>query len=255
MVLPAADLPGRDGRGDGSRGWGIPMATDVAFALGALALLSRAGPLVARRVPAGRRGDRRHRRDPGGRVLLHRRAIALGWLAAGRRRPRRDRGAASGCRCGTSAVYMVARASLVWFAAFESGVHATIAGVALGLITPVRPVPAPAAVSGEAVRIARGHRRPPRGPRRRRRRVAAPGVALARGDLAADPRGARAAPVVELRGAADLRAGQRRHRARPRRRSTPPRETPVAAAVALGLVVGKTARPHGRGVRSPCASG
>ncbi len=43
---------------------------------------------------------------------------------------------------------------VVWFATFESGVHATIAGVALGLLTPVRPFQDPAAVSAEAIRIA-----------------------------------------------------------------------------------------------------
>jgi len=42
----------------------------------------------------------------------------------------------------------------VWFATFESGVHATIAAVALGLLTPVRPFQDPAAVSAEAIRIA-----------------------------------------------------------------------------------------------------
>ena len=41
MVLPALIFLAVMGGGDGSRGWGIPMATDVAFALGALALLSR----------------------------------------------------------------------------------------------------------------------------------------------------------------------------------------------------------------------
>ena len=42
----------------------------------------------------------------------------------------------------------------VWLAICESGVHATIAGVVLGLLTPVRPLQKPAAVSAEAIRIA-----------------------------------------------------------------------------------------------------
>jgi Na+:H+ antiporter, NhaA family len=39
---------------------------------------------------------------------------------------------------------------IVWFATFESGIHATIAGVAIGLITPVRPFQNPRAVAQEA---------------------------------------------------------------------------------------------------------
>ena len=42
----------------------------------------------------------------------------------------------------------------VWLAVWESGVHATIAGVVLGLLTPVRPLQEPAVVSAEAIRIA-----------------------------------------------------------------------------------------------------
>jgi NhaA family Na+:H+ antiporter len=39
---------------------------------------------------------------------------------------------------------------VVWFATFQSGVHATIAGVAIGLLTPVRPFQDPGAVAAEA---------------------------------------------------------------------------------------------------------
>ena len=42
----------------------------------------------------------------------------------------------------------------VWLATFQSGVHATIAGVALGLATPAVPFQRPTAVSREAHRIA-----------------------------------------------------------------------------------------------------
>ena len=44
MLLPALIFLAVMGGDDGSRGWGVPMATDVAFALGALALLSRRVP-------------------------------------------------------------------------------------------------------------------------------------------------------------------------------------------------------------------
>ena len=123
--------------GDGAAGWGIPMATDVAFALGVLALLGIAGPGRAEGAPA-RPGDRRRRR----RHHRHRRLLL--------RRPRRPLGCAAAA--GWSLVVVLRRAGsatcrstwpwapAIWLATFESGVHATIAGVALGLLTPARPL-------------------------------------------------------------------------------------------------------------------
>jgi Na+:H+ antiporter, NhaA family len=79
-------------------------------------------------------------------------ALALGWLAA-----------AVG---GLVAIVALRRVHVrhigpyvvlgvaIWFCTLESGVHPTIAGVAIGLLTPARPFQDPAAVSAEAVRIA-----------------------------------------------------------------------------------------------------
>lgn len=48
MLVPAALYTALNHGGDGSRGWGIPMATDIAFALGVLALVGRRAPAAIR---------------------------------------------------------------------------------------------------------------------------------------------------------------------------------------------------------------
>ena len=119
--------------GAAGAGWGIPMATDIAFAVGVLALLGD-------RVPAG------------AKLLLlsvaivddiiaitvialfYTDTVSLAWLA----------GAVAGLvlvvvlrRVGVTAIWPYAVVGVaVWAATLESGVHATIAGVALGLLTP-----------------------------------------------------------------------------------------------------------------------
>lgn len=151
MVLPAAIYLAVMGGADGSRGWGIPMATDVAFALAALAALGSRVPtaLVAFLLGVAVIDDI-------GAILVvavyYTDTIALAWLATAaisfalivvlQRMQVRYMG-----------VYVVL-GLVAWFATFESGVHATIAGVVLGLLTPVHPFQDPATVSAEAVRIA-----------------------------------------------------------------------------------------------------
>ncbi|GAB2729953.1 Na+/H+ antiporter NhaA [Nocardioides pakistanensis] len=120
-------------RGEAAAGWGIPMATDIAFAVGVLALLGD-------RVPAG------------AKLLLlsvaivddiiaivviatvYTDTVSLAWLG----------GAAAGLgavlvlrslRVHAISPYVLV-GIVVWVATLESGVHATIAGVALGLLTP-----------------------------------------------------------------------------------------------------------------------
>jgi NhaA family Na+:H+ antiporter len=151
VLLPTVVFVAAVGGGDAARGWGIPMATDVAFALAALAALGRRVPaaliafllgiaviddIVAILVVA----------------LYYAGTLQLAWLAA--------------ALCGLAAIYALQRVGVryigvyvvlglgVWFATFESGVHATIAGVAIGLLTPAHPFQPPAIVSAEAVRTA-----------------------------------------------------------------------------------------------------
>ena len=45
MLIPAALFLAVTAGGDGARGWGIPMATDIAFALGILSLFGKRVPL------------------------------------------------------------------------------------------------------------------------------------------------------------------------------------------------------------------
>lgn len=134
MIGAAVTYVALNAAGDGDlRGWAIPIATDIAFALGVLGL-------VGRRAPASLRAfmltlavvD-----DLGTIVVIaifFTAGISLGWLAAAA-------GfvlaivAARRLRIDSLPVYFVL-AGAVWFAVFESGVHATIAGVIIGFLTP-----------------------------------------------------------------------------------------------------------------------
>jgi NhaA family Na+:H+ antiporter len=122
--------------GAAAGGWGIPMATDIAFAVGVLALLSR-------RVPIGLKVFLLSLAivDDIGAILVialfYSSGLQLSWLMGA--------GLLLGAililrrlRVYWVPIYVVLGA-VVWFATFESGVHATIAGVALGLLTPARP--------------------------------------------------------------------------------------------------------------------
>ncbi len=135
MVVPAAIYGVFNAGGAGSAGWGIPMATDIAFALGVVTLL---GP----RVPASLKvflltlaiAD-----DIGAIVVIaafYSAGLSWSWLGAAAG----GLAAVAGLRrlgVGWAPVYALLGAA-VWFATYESGVHATIAGVALGLLTPAR---------------------------------------------------------------------------------------------------------------------
>ena len=137
MVVPAAIYGSLNAGGGGSAGWGIPMATDIAFALGVLALLGgRVPPSLKVFLLTLAIAD-----DVGAIVVIavfYSAGLSWAWLGA----------AAGGLatiaglrhrRVWYMPVY-VALGTTVWFATHESGVHATIAGVALGLLTPARPL-------------------------------------------------------------------------------------------------------------------
>jgi NhaA family Na+:H+ antiporter len=135
MVVPASIYFLTNGGGTESRGWAIPMATDIAFALGVLAL-------VAPRAPGGLKVFLAALAivDDMGAVLV----IALfytstvAWGAVG--------------MAGLILLLLIALNILrvrrlmpylvlgfgLWFFVHESGVHATIAGVLLAFVIPTR---------------------------------------------------------------------------------------------------------------------
>jgi NhaA family Na+:H+ antiporter len=135
MLAPAAIYLSLQLGAPGERGWGIPMATDIAFLVGCMAVL---GP----RVPAGLRvlllslaiAD-----DIGAILVIalgYTEQLAWGWLGFGLLGIALVRVLAQiGVR--SVAIYALVGAA-VWLGFHESGVHATIAGVILGLLTPAR---------------------------------------------------------------------------------------------------------------------
>ncbi len=133
MVVPAALYVLVTGFGEAGRGWGIPMATDIAFAVGVIGLLGRRIPSAARLFLL----TLAIVDDIGAIIVIavfYTDSLRLTWLALAlalllvmvvlQR-----------LRVWSISVY-VGIGVVLWFALFQSGVHATLAGVAIGLITP-----------------------------------------------------------------------------------------------------------------------
>lgn len=137
MIVPAGVYLAFTSGTDAANGWGIPMATDIAFAVGLVSLL-------------GSRVDRKLLVfllslaivDDLGAIaviaLVYTESISMSWLLTA---------------CAILALTIAARTVRVWFipayallgialwvATLQSGLHATIAGVFMGVITPARPI-------------------------------------------------------------------------------------------------------------------
>ena len=151
MVVPALVYLAITAGSAGSRGWGVAMPTDIAFALGVLVL-------AAPRAPASLR------------VFLLALAIVddLGTIVVVA--VFYSHGVEWGALLAAVAIVIAfvglqrihVRASLVyvglgvglWLAFHEAGISPTLAGVAVGLLTPAVPFQRPSAVSEEAHRVA-----------------------------------------------------------------------------------------------------
>lgn len=136
MVVPALIYTAFNGGTDAAHGWGIPMATDIAFAVGVVTLLGKRVPSAAK-------------------LFLLTVAVAddIGAIAviaifySGDVRFQYLLGAVAGLALVYAAnrvrirsmMFYVPAAVVIWYLALQSGVHATLTGVALGFLTPARP--------------------------------------------------------------------------------------------------------------------
>jgi len=146
MILPALIYFALNRSGTGARGWGIPMATDIGFALGVLALLGK-------RIPSSLRVFMLALAivDDVGAILViaffYTPQISISALAIA--------GVllallvVIAIRRGPISVYVVV-GFFFWAAVLSSGVHATIAGVILGLVAPITPKSRPEELADSA---------------------------------------------------------------------------------------------------------
>jgi NhaA family Na+:H+ antiporter len=135
MLVPAGVYLLFGHTGAATRGWGIPMATDIAFVVGVMAAFGT-------RVPFGLKifllslaiAD-----DMGAVVVIavaYTEHVNLGWLGLAATM-------LAACvlmnQLGVRAVFAyVVVGAVAWLAMYKSAVHPTIAGVLLGLLTPYR---------------------------------------------------------------------------------------------------------------------
>ena len=127
MVVPAALYTMLNFGGEGAPGWGVPMATDIAFALGVLAIFGKRVPIglkvfrTALAVIAIFYTEKIHF----GALIVAGIFLLVLFLAVQAQFKR------------TGILWMLVIG--VWVAVFASGVHATVAGILVAMVIPVRP--------------------------------------------------------------------------------------------------------------------
>ncbi len=133
MVVPAGLYLALQSEGPAARGWGIPMATDIAFVVGIMAVLGDRIPHSLRVLLLSLAIA-----DDVGAILViaigYTESLHLGWLGLG---VAALLVTSFSERLGVRSYFFYAAiGGIVWLGFHESGVHATIAGVLLGLMTP-----------------------------------------------------------------------------------------------------------------------
>ena len=135
MIVPATIFALLNNGSDGSKGWGIPMATDIAIVMGVVALLGSRAPswlklfLLALAIVD----------DLGAIIVIavfYSEGISFAWLSV----------AIASVLVASllkshvpwMAVYVLL-GGVCWFALHEAHVHPTLTGVAFGLLAPVTP--------------------------------------------------------------------------------------------------------------------
>lgn len=133
MIVPALIYFALNAGSSSSHGWGIPMATDIAFAVGVVSLLGNRVP-VALKLFLLTLAVADDLGAIGVIAVFYSKSVNFYWLGAAvlllvgvwlmRRR-----------RIWYGPIYL-AIGIVVWYCTLKSGVHATVAGVAMGFLTP-----------------------------------------------------------------------------------------------------------------------
>lgn len=139
MIIPALIYAGINFGGPEVQGWGIPMATDIALAVGVMTLAGNVMPALKLFLLALAIVD-----DIGAILVIgvfYAGQIELGWIAA------------AGAVVAVVVVMQMRRVEVLWVYVFagcglwvalhQAGIHATLSGVILGLLAPTKPYLAP----------------------------------------------------------------------------------------------------------------
>ncbi len=153
MIVPATIYALLNSGTDGSKGWGIPMATDIAIVTGMVALLGKRVPswlklfLLALAIVD----------DIGAIIVIaifYSEGVSLTWLAVAVG----ALGAAALIRNHVAWIgAYLALGGVCWFAMHEAHVHPTLTGVAFGMLAPVVPRNSRTLVDVDELELEFGH--------------------------------------------------------------------------------------------------